>query len=547
MPAAALTPTWILDVPFELRAQVRGLGARWDSQVKSEVWTGDRLPELLRPLRAMPMSLEWSRQFALNGRHLEPLVRLDPPFVGRDHQKEAAGIIDDAYDDGSPGFLLADEVGVGKTMSAWEFALAQKSLSSVLVITTAGALAHWRHTILHAGWRPDQRIMIINYDRLGKLFEVEELSSSRRKGKRKRIAKEGIAPTYDLVLVDESHKGKNPTSARGMMMRKITDQAKFPLWMSATAGQNPVEMIYLARLLARATKSRVSASDLDSFLAWCQKQGLAIRKGAYGAIEWDRNDEDIARIHGWLFGGKKPMALRRLPQQIAGWPAMERQAMPIRLEGAAGMAYAKLWGDFRREEMRLGAGAGNKGEREKNRLRLRQEASWLRAPSTVGLVEDLLEQGKRVAISVAFHDTLEEIARLVRTKFKIEPALYHGKQSKTKNEEERLRFQKGQTPVVIFTVEEAISLHQGEYEDVPRVMLLHDVRWSAIQLAQIEGRCHRDGALAPVWWLMAEDTVEVEIALAMTNRVIGMKGLHGDPTGDIQAIEAVLKKALNQV
>lgn len=460
---------------------------------------------------------------------------------------EAAGIIEQAYRLGYPGFLLADEVGVGKTMSAWEFALAQKDLSTVLVITTAGAIAHWRHTILHAGWRPDHRIMIINYDRLGKLFEVEDLSSNRRKGKRKRIAKEGQAPEYDLVLVDESHKGKNPDSARGMMMRKITDRAQFPLWMSATAGQNPVEMIYLARLLARATGSRVSAADKEAFLAWCQKQGLGVSKGAFGAIEWDRNDEDIARIHHWLFGGKTPMALRRLPQQIAGWPAMERQAMPVQLEGKKRLAYAKLWHDFRSEEMRIGAngkGSAQAQAREKNRMRLRQEASWLRAPSTVGLIGDLLDQGKRAAVSVAFLETQAEIARLVREKFKVEPALIHGKQSKQANEAERMRFQTGQTPVVIFTVEEAISLHQGEYEDVPRVMLLHDVRWSAIQLAQIEGRCHRDGALAPVWWLMAEDTVEVEIAAAMTSRVIAMKGLHGDPVGDLKAIEQVLQRAI---
>lgn len=539
-------PQWILDVPFELRGEVRQHGVKWSSVAQAQIWEGEHLPSILRPMRAMPLSLEWSKQHALNGYHLEPIQKLDPPFIGRKHQKEAAEHIKKVFESGSPGFLLADEVGVGKTMSAWEFVLAQKELKTVLIITTAGALAHWRHTIQHAGWRKDQRIMIINYDRLGKLFEVRELSSDRRKGKRKRVAKEGKPPQYDLVLLDESHKGKNPTSARGMMMRKISNAAKFSIWMSATSGQDPIELIYLAPLLARATKSRPSAADLDNFVIWCKKQGIAIKKGAYGAIEWERNDQDIARIHGWLFGGKLPLGIRRLPQDIAGWPAMERQMMPIQLDAASGMAYAKLWENFRKEEMRLEKGHGNHLEKEKNKMRLRQEASWLRIPSTVGLIDDLLDQGKRVAISVAFLETQQEMARLIQAKYKIEPAIYNGKQNKTQNEEERLKFQKGKTPIIIFTVEEAISLHQGEYEDVPRVMLLHDVRWSSIQLAQIEGRCHRDGALAPVWWLAAEDTVEVEIALAMTSRLLGMKGLHGDPVGDIKAIEEILKKAMKK-
>jgi hypothetical protein len=282
-------------------------------------------------------------------------------------------------------------------------------------------------------------------------------------------------------------------------------------------------------LLAKATKSRPPSSDIGEFVDWCVKQGLGVKKGAFGSIVWERSDEDIARVHGWLFGGKIPFGLRRLPQNIAGWPAMERQMMPIDMDARAKMAYAKVWDAFVAEEIRR-TSSGHRGaedvrEREKNRMRLRQEASWLRIPSTMGLAKDLLEQGKRVAISVAFRATQEEMGRLWRAA-KIEPAMIHGDNSKAENERQRLRF------------------HQGEYEDVPRIMLVHDVRWSAIQLAQIEGRCHRDGALAPVLWLAAAETVEMDIAASMANRVIGMKAMHGDPTGDLKEIEVIIQQAI---
>jgi hypothetical protein len=494
------------------------------------------------------LSWEWSRQHALNGRHIEPLLRLQPPFLPRPHQSVAAAAMMAAYRQKSPGFLLADEVGVGKTLSAWQFALDNPKVSTVLVVTTSNAQAHWRHSILHAGWRADHRILIINYDRLGKLFEVEGgLSSTRAKGKRKRVAKEGKAPEFDLVIFDESHKGKTPDSARGLMMRKLGQAAKFCIWASATAGQNPIELIYLAPLLARVTGSKPPATDTGDFADWCKRQGLHVSKGAYGSIVWERNDDDLATVRQWLFEGPTAAGIRRLPQDIAGWPAMERQMMPVDLEPAAKAAYAKLWKDFVAEEMRRERsgvrGAQAAQERETNRMRLRQQASWLRIPSTTGFIKDLLEQGKRVAVSVAFRATQEEMAAQLR-KAGIDVAMIHGENSKAANEQQRLMFQKGEIPVVLFTVEEAISLHQGEYENVPRVMLLHDVRWSAIQLAQIEGRCHRDGALAPVWWLAAADTVEMDIAERMVDRVIGMKSMHGDATGDLEALEGVLKAAI---
>ena len=106
-----------------------------------------------------------------------------------------------------------------------------------------------------------------------------------------------------------------------------------------------------------------------------------------------------------------------------------------------------------------------------------------------------------------------------------------------------VEFQKKDSDCIVFTVEEAISLHEGEYlkDDKSRVLLVHDIRWSAIQMAQIEGRCHRDGKLAPVLWLAASDTVDVDIASKMIEKVQNMKSMHGDDVSDMKDIEELLK------
>lgn len=544
-----MQPIWFLDVPFEWRPVMSRLGVVWDKHYKQSVYKGD-LPEHLQPFKCHPLSWMWHQQFHANGRHLEPLTRDETVYAARAHQKTASQAMTYAAKSGSPGFLLADEVGVGKTMSAWDFALSSPQYRTVLIVTTSSAQAHWRNTVRHAGWLPTQSVVIINYDQLGKLFVLPEegLSSTRKKGMRKRVAKQATAPSFDLVVFDESHKGKNPVSARGVMMQKIQAKSKFCIFASATAGQNPVELIYLSSLLAFASGKKVPNKDLSEFKDWCVQQGLKITTGAYGKIEWEYNEEDLMKIHRWLFSGEIPLGIRRLPEDIANWPALFRQLHPIEMEAKELQSYAKIWSEFVAEEIKQKSLTTKRSvDVENNRLRLRQESSWLRIGSTVDETLDLIEQGKKVAISVAFRPNLEELVRRFK-EHKIEVVEIHGSLSPTEKETARLAFQKGNAKVVVFTVEEAISLHQGEYSNdpFPRVLLIHDVRWSAIQMAQIEGRCHRDGKEAPVFWMVATDTVDIEIAEVMIAKIKNMKAMHGDKVGDIQAIEQVLQKYIKR-
>ena len=174
-------------------------------------------------------------------------------------------------------------------------------------------------------------------------------------------------------------------------------------------------------------------------------------------------------------------------------------------------------------------------------IRFRQKSSWLRIDSTVNLIMDYLESNKQVAISVAFKETQYKIAEILKNK-KINSSIINGDMSIDEKEKERLKFQKGENKVVIFTVEEGISLHQGEYNDVERILLIHDIRWSAIQMAQIEGRCHRDGKFSPCYWLYADGTKDLDIGNALVKRVKNMKNLMGDDVKLLEEIEDIFIK-----
>ncbi|APR88551.1 Putative helicase [Minicystis rosea] len=527
----------MLDVPFAMRAVAMASGARWDAEHSAFLYRGAALPEALVPFVPAPFSWERDVERTIND---EPAPAASTPqgaIAPRPHQLEAVRAITAAAAAGRPGFLLADDVGLGKTITAWEAVLRMPSARAILIVCPLAVVAHWRRTIQAMG-DGGRRIVILNYERLGKLFEVSP--EARRKIRSKKgLARAGSAAAFDVIVWDESHRCKNPTAARSKLAAKLNVRAGLVLWLSATAGQNPLELSYLAPLLASVTGSR--AADLKDFEQWCVAQGLGVSRGAYGKWAWRGDPADCERVRALLFDGAPAAGLRRRPEDIAGWPEINRILTPIELDPEARALYARAWTEFRRE---LALSASGKDPRSAlaATLRLRQKGSLLRAPGTVELVRELLDNGHQVAISVAFLETLEAMRAALEAEG-IPCAIIHGALPAAAREDERLRFQRGAARVVLFTVEEGISLHQEQHDAAPRSEVIHDLRWSAIQMVQIEGRCHRDGRFAQVYWAYADDTIEEQIALVVVRRIQSMKGMIGDDVETVREIERLLAEA----
>ena len=169
----------------------------------------------------------------------------------------------------------------------------------------------------------------------------------------------------------------------------------------------------------------------------------------------------------------------------------------------------------------------------------------LRLAGTAAFAEDLLGTGEQVAISVAYLETgalLAETLRARRWGF----CEINGERSGDLNEAARVAFQTGDCDAVVFTVTESISLHRGELAggDKPRSLIVHDMRHSAIQLQQIQGRCHRDGERAVIYYAFAENTVEERIAATVVNRISAMDGMAGDDTSVADEIARVIAESV---
>ena len=534
---------YVLAIPFELKEMAQEFGAYFHSLYKTYIIRAANIQPKWEKYLCHPYSYEaWIEKFINNGQVRDDIKS---KFVSkdlieaRDYQMDAVNIIEKSSKSNLGGFLLADEVGLGKTISA---ALVSKfdEYKTILIVTTLSATAHWRNIYLKFNYF-GKEILIINYDRLQKLFYFDEskykAKAKTRKTKNKRMSHNGLAPIFDLVIWDESHKMRNNTAMRAKLGLKIQVNAKFNLYLSATAGQNPLELSYLAPLLAKITGQKVSS--MNEFEKWCRDMDLGVYRGDYGKWMWDGNDKSIKKIHDLLFKENKA-ALRRTPKDIKGYPEINRIVMPFELDADERKLYDLSWSEFCNDTKSKQI---NKENALVARLRLRQKTSNLKINYTVEQILDLLENGQQVAVSIAFKDTMFNIQEKLNKKA-ISCSLIYGGQSAEEKESERVKFQKGENTVVLFTVEEAISLHQGEYNDVPRSMLIHDLRWSAISMSQIEGRTHRDGKFSQIYWLYFEDTIEYDIAQIVLNRVINMKAMVGDDTQVLKEIEKLLLKKM---
>jgi hypothetical protein len=314
------------------------------------------------------------------------------------------------------------------------------------------------------------------------------------------------------------------------------------MYLSATAGQAPHELSYLGALLGFAAGSP-SAGSMDEFRALMKRLKIGRPRGRWKNWSWEPNEGDQTVMADLLYKGDNAIGLRRRPEDIAGWPEVQRELAPTALAPAERKLYDATWREFRRELGLLG-GSTRKPVGWAADLRFRQKASLLRTAGTADFAADLLSNGQQVAISVAFLETSAMITEILTGRSWAVGEI-NGLRNGAQNEATRVAFQKGELDVVVFTVTESISLHRGEMAggDRERSLVIHDMRHSAIQLQQIEGRCHRDGQRAVIYYAYAEDTVEEKVAATVIGRMAGMDGMAGDDTAMIEAIAQVLEGA----
>ncbi|GAA0974326.1 helicase [Nocardioides aquaticus] len=526
---------WVLDVPYGTQVD----GAAWHPAVRSHLYVGRDLPAHLAPYAPGPYTLGRFVENTLNPESPTPSPAPTDALEPRRIQFEAADAIAARAEAGGRQFLLADEPGVGKTISAVLGATAVGDLRGarrVLVVADRPAaitIGHWCRTIAALGdggleW------VVITWDRLEKVTDHP----------------------WDVIIADEAHALRRTTTKRWKHWARISghgkphDTAPFVIATTATPGHTPLELPYLAPAYAQvldepmkewtsaAHPGATFASALDRHGVGVEQQG---RSGATWTTDPARRAADLKLVRGWLADERPPAMLHR----AAPWGPVPISGMPVALTPTERRAYEAEWGEFCRE-MDLARRGRSVSKGRAALLRFRQKAGLIRVESTVDWIAQQVQAERQVACSVEFVATAADpIADRLRDAG-IEVATIYGR-DRFDPEAERLRFQTGQAKVCVFTTVASISLHAGETlpdghqaSTEPRVGVFHQARFSGIAARQVTGRTHRDHQVSPWHIAYAEGTVEEQVGKVMVERIAAASDTVGGDTAGLTDVAELL-------
>ena len=525
---------WILDVPYGTQVE----GASWHPAVRMHVFVGRTLPAHLLPYSPGPHTLGRFLENLHNPGSPAPVPAPTDGFEPRQNQYEAADAIAARAAAGGRLFLLADEPGVGKTISAVLGASAVGDLRGaqrVLVIADRPAaitIGHWCRTITALG---DSGLewVVITWDRLEKVTGHD----------------------WDVIIADEAHALRRTSTKRWKLWSRVSghgkaaEKAPFVIATTATPGHTPLELPYLAPAYAQVHDEPMTAwsstkEPAATFASALGRHGIALEKGRYGATwttDATRRAEDLARVRGWLADAEPAAMLHR----AAPWGPVPITGMPVALTPAEREAYEAEWGEFCRE-MDLARRGRSTAKGRAALLRFRQKAGLIRVDSTVQWIAQQVEAERQVACSVEFVTTAADPITERLQDSGIEVATIYGR-DRFDVEEQRLRFQTAQAKVCVFTTVASISLHAGESlpggrqaSTAPRMGLFHQARFSGIAGRQVTGRTHRDHQVSPWHIAYAQDTVEEQVSKVMVERIAAASDTVGGDTAGLGDVAALL-------
>lgn len=418
----------------------------------------------------------------MDGSFQLPEVTMELP--PRHYQHQAAAIV---LTSGS--LLLADELGLGKTVAAITV-LAERKTLPALVVVPAHLPRQWKaeierflpfyyvhiakkgtpYPVDHRGRNPD--VLILTYHKLNGW--VDHLA--------------GEFPTVIFDEVQELRVGRGSlgkTSLKYHAAEYVALRAQYRMGLSATPIYNYGDEFYS---VLNVLKPGSLGTRSEFLREWCVQVSSDKAR-----IENPKAFGTYLREAGFM--------LRRTRQQVAReLPSLQRvvHELDTSVQISDSSAAAELAEIILSQQ---GKGFDKLQAAQEFDMRLRQATGIAKAPFVAEFVKILVEQGSVVLFG--WHRTVYEIWK--EHFAKLEPAWYTGSESPAKKASEIERFVSGKTRLLIMSLRAGLGV-DGLQKVCSRVVV-GELDWSPGVLEQCVGRIHRDGQADPVlaYYLTARD------------------------------------------
>lgn len=438
------------------------------------------------------MTPHWHRVDCSHDMNFDTSKLLEP------QKNHALRLLESLYINGAACDL--SETGTGKSyVAAW---IAKNFNSPVVIICPKVVINSWHNVLKEFGIKAH---VVINYEKLTRgNTQYLSFKDDKDNGPDDYIFN---IPKTSLVIVDESHKCKGWNSKNSDMLIALRKNHFKLLLLSATAATNPLEM-----------KAFGFVSTLHNLVNY---RNFVFSSGAYtsrfGGYQIDLASratvEAMGEIHHRLFNTYR-IANRMTRKMFDTIFPDNRVVADIFDMGNNTNKINRVYEIMESELAALEESSSNYSSHQFAIMtKARRMAEILKVPTMVEMIEDMYDEGISPVIFVNFTDTVEAIEKQLarNSKFNGKIAKIVGGQSDKDRQYDIDSFQNDTKRILIANIaagNAGVSLHDlnGKH---PRHTILSP-SYSAINLLQALGRCHRANGKSPVIQkiMFAANTIE---------------------------------------
>ena len=436
-----------------------------------------------------PLTEFWVPKSALIKSHNVEKVEVDyskyshrPPLQ---HQKEAIEKLA-----GSRRFILADDMGLGKTTCTIIAAL-ETGAKKILIICPASLKINWQREIENYSDRPvfisegkkfstESDFVIVNYDILKNFHDTKEKENSLLN-----------QSNFDLVILDEAHMISNPQAQRTKIINHFVKNIK-RVWLLTGTPMTSRPMNYYN--LLNIIESPVAQNWMAYAIRYCQGyQFMAGRRKVWNVTGASNLEE--------LRDRTSKQILRRLKEDVLDLPDKIISPVYLRLKSKE---YEELMGEYYDWFDKNPDEASSLTVQFSKLMKVRKVISNEKTKQTIEIVENIIEQGKKVIVFTNFTESLQTIY----SHFEKQAVYLDGSCSKPHRQKAVDEFQDNEKiKVFVGNIKAAgvgLTLTSAE------VVIMNDLSFVPAEHSQAEDRAYRYGQKnnVLVYYPLYENTIE---------------------------------------
>jgi SWI/SNF-related matrix-associated actin-dependent regulator 1 of chromatin subfamily A len=425
--------------------------------------------------------------------------------------------------------LIADQMGLGKTIQAIGVVNADPSIKRVLVICPASLKLNWERELTK--WLVVPRtvqvvagntaeltgdVVIINFDILHKFV-----------GAHPRVSLDPVAAAkFDLVVVDECHYAKSPGARRSKATYAAVGTAPKTLWLTGTPIVNrPKELLPLLEAIGPQVTNR-TGNGFRFLKRYCNAH-----HNGYG---WDFDGAaNLAELQDML---RETCMVRRLKSDVlTELPAKRRQILELskgdyagilRRENAAVAAYENKLVELR-AAVELSKASDDPADYERavaaleetqtvefaEMSKIRHDTAVAKIPAVVAHLTEILDTGEKVVVFAHHHDVVDGIMAAFPGAVKLVGGM--GPKDKQNSVD---RFQTD--PNVRLFVGSITAAGVGITLTAATNVVFAELDWVPGNISQAEDRLHRIGQTGNVLvqHLVLEDSIDARLAHVLVEK-----------------------------